>query len=74
MINKQRYVEYRAVFFDHDYEEIDRSPWKYKALAADVPDNVTIVSTNPQPQSFQVHFRYRPSAEYRERLRARPFA
>lgn len=66
LINKQLYVEYRAVFFDNDHQEIDRSPWKDKTLPANVPENVTIVSTNPQAQFFQIHFRYPPSTEYRE--------
>lgn len=66
VINRQLYVEYRAIFFDNAHQEIDRSPWKDKTLAANLPDTVTIVSTSPQAESFQVHFRYPPSTEYRD--------
>lgn len=66
VINRQLYVEYRAIFFDSAHQEIDRSPWQDKALPANVPENVTIVSRTPNAASFQVHFRYPPSTEYRE--------
>lgn len=66
VINRQLYVEYRVIFFDSAHQEIDRSPWQDKALAANVPDNVTIVSRTANAASFQVHFRYPPSTEYQE--------
>ena len=64
VINKQLYVEYRAIFFDHDRQEIDRTPWMDKTLPANVPERVTVVSTDPRVESFQVHFRYPPGTEY----------
>lgn len=66
VINRQLYVEYRAVFFDVANQEIDRTPWQDKALPANVPETVTIVSSSPRAASFQVHFRYPPTTEYRE--------
>ena len=66
VINKQLYVEYRAIFFDSAHQEIDRTPWHDKTLPANVPETVTAVSTTPRAESFQVHFRYPPSTEYRE--------
>jgi len=63
VINKQLYVEYRVVFFDRDHQEIDRSPWRDKTLAANVPDRVNLVSTSPRAESFQVHFRYPTDTE-----------
>ena len=65
VINKQLYVEYRAIFFDRDHQEIDRSPWHDKTLPANLPETISIVSTTPRAESFQVHFRYPPSTEYK---------
>lgn len=58
VINKQLYVEYRVIFFDRDHQEIDRSPWRDKTLPANLPESVTVTSTTPRAESFQVHFRY----------------
>ena len=66
VINKQLYVEYRAIFMDRNHQEIDRSPWHDKTLPANLPETVTIVGTNPQADFFQVHFRYPNGSEYRE--------
>jgi hypothetical protein len=65
VINKQLYVEYRVIFFDREHQEIDRSPWRDKTLAADLPDRVSITSTNPRAESFQLHFRYPTDTELR---------
>ena len=65
VINKQLYVEYRAIFFDRDFQEIDRSPWADKTLPANLPERVSIVSTTPAAEHFQVQFRYPISTEYR---------
>lgn len=58
VINRQLYVEYRAVFFDRDHVEIDHSPWHDKTLAANIPDNITIGTTDPRAASFEIHIRY----------------
>jgi len=63
VIDKQLYVEYRVIFFDRDHQEVDRSPWRDKTLAANLPDRVTIVSTSPRAESFQLHFRYPTGTE-----------
>ena len=65
VINRQLYVEYRAIFFDRDHQEIDRSPWHDKTLPANVPESISIASIDPRAASFQVHFRYPPSTEYK---------
>lgn len=65
VINKQLYVEYRAIFYDRDHQEIDRTPWHDKALPANIPETVTVVGTSARAEYFQVHFRYPPSTEYR---------
>ena len=66
VINKQLYVEYRAIFFDRDHQEIDRSPWADKTLPANVPETISIVSTNPRAEFFQIHMRYPISTEYQK--------
>ena len=58
VINRQLYVEYRVIFFDRAHQEIDRSPWQDKVLPANLPDSVTVTSTTPRAESFQVQFRY----------------
>ena len=63
VIDKQLYVEYRVVFFDHDHQEIDRSPWRDKTLPANLPESISITGTNPRAEFFQVHFRYPTSNE-----------
>jgi hypothetical protein len=63
VINKQLYVEYRVVFFDHAGQEIDRSPWRDKTLAANIPDRININSTDPRADGFHVHFRYPTGSE-----------
>jgi hypothetical protein len=63
VVNRQLYVEYRAIFFDSDHREIDRSPWQDKVLPANLPDSVAITSTTPRAQSFQVQFRYSNSTQ-----------
>jgi hypothetical protein len=63
VINKQLYVEYRVIFFDHDHQEIDRSPWRDKTLPANLPESVSITATNPRAEYFQVHFRYPTGSE-----------
>jgi Protein of unknown function (DUF1425) len=63
VIDKQLYIEYRVVFFDHNRQEIDRSPWRDKTLAAHLPDRVSINSTSPRAESFQLHFRYPTGTE-----------
>ena len=64
VINRQLYVEYRAIFLDRNHQEIDRSPWHDKTLPANLPETVTIVGTNPEAEHFQIHFRYPISTEY----------
>lgn len=66
VINRQLYVEYRAIFFDRDHLEIDRTPWHDKTLPANLPERVTVVSSNPRAEYFQVHFRYPISTEYQK--------
>ena len=63
VINKQLYVEYRVIFFDRDHQEIDRSPWRDKTLAANVPDRINFNATNPRAESFQLHLRYPTGTE-----------
>jgi hypothetical protein len=63
VINKQLYVEFRVIFFDRDHHEIDRSPWRDKTLPANLPESVSITSTTPRAESFQVHFRYPTGSE-----------
>ncbi|HEY8746582.1 MAG TPA: DUF1425 domain-containing protein [Tepidisphaeraceae bacterium] len=63
VIDKQLYVEYRVIFFDHDHREIDRSPWRDKTLPANIPESVSITATNPRAESFHVHFRYPTESE-----------
>ena len=63
VINKQLYIEYRVIFFDRDRQEIDRSPWRDKTLAANIPDRVNVTSTSPRAESFQLHFRYPTDTE-----------
>lgn len=58
VVNRQLYVEYRVIFFDRDHREIDRSPWQDKVLPANLPDSVTVTSTTPRAEAFQVQFRY----------------
>ena len=65
VINRNLHVEYRTIFFNRDHQEVDRSPWKDKELAANLPDRVSITSTVPA-DNFEVHFRYPPSTEYHE--------
>ena len=66
VINKQLYVEYRAIFFDRDRQIVDRSPWADKTLPANVPEYVSITATVPTADSFQIHFRYPIKTEYEE--------
>jgi hypothetical protein len=64
VINKQLYVEYRAIFFDHTHREIDRSPWKDKTLPANLPESISITTTNPSAEFFEIHLRYPISTEF----------
>jgi hypothetical protein len=58
VVNNKLYVDYRVLFFDRDHREIDRSPWHDKFLTPNLPDSVSINSTSPLADSFQVQFRY----------------
>lgn len=66
VISKQLYVEWRAIFFDRDWQEIDRTPWHDKTLPANVPESVMVASTTPAADRFRVEFRYPISTEYRQ--------
>ena len=65
VINRQLYVEYRAIFLDRNHQEIDRSPWHDKTLPANLPESISVVGTNPQADFFQIHLRYPISTQYR---------
>jgi hypothetical protein len=65
VINRNLHTEWRAIFYNRDHQEIDRTPWQDKTLAANLPDQFSVTSTLPA-DGFEMHFRYPPSTEYKE--------
>jgi uncharacterized protein YcfL len=57
--NQQLNIDYRVTFFDRQGRPLgEPTGWLSKVLAANVPDQITVNSTTPLAQDFQIDLRY----------------
>jgi hypothetical protein len=51
------YVDYRVTWFDANHEVIFQTSWMSKTLEPNVPDQISVNSTNNRAADFQIDFR-----------------